>query len=86
MNPLQESISSSISVSPSLAARLNGEEEFRKHTVGQKEIPMVKEEHMFDPWFFKCDDKIVKYDMRELGKWKVTAPSYSFDCFCRGQF
>lgn len=72
MNPLNESISSGANVSPALAARLAGEEQFRKSTLDQKPIPMEKEEHLLDPWFYKCDDKIVKYDMRELGRWKVS--------------
>eukprot|EP01032_Pedospumella_encystans_P017306 gene17306-19727_t len=72
MNPLNiESISRKSAVSPELAAQLAGEEKFRKQTLDQKPIPMEKEEHLLDPWFYKCDDKIVKYDMRELGRWKA---------------
>ena len=72
MNPLNiESISRKSAISPELAAQLAGEEKFRKQTLDQKPIPMEKEEHLLDPWFYKCDDKIVKYDMRELGRWKV---------------
>jgi hypothetical protein len=72
MNPLIESISTGSNISPHLAARLAGEDSFRKQTLDQKAIPTEKEEHLLDPWFFKCDDKIVKYDMRELGRWKVS--------------
>lgn len=72
MNPIiGESISSKAGISPILSARLAGEEEFRRITLDQKPIPTTKEEHLLDPWFFKCDDKIVKYDMKELGRWKV---------------
>jgi hypothetical protein len=50
----------------------NTDDGHRKQTLGQLPIPMEKEEHLLDPWFYKCDGKIVKYDMRELGRWKVT--------------
>jgi hypothetical protein len=69
MNPLNEL--SGGKGAASLAAKLADEDSFRKETLGQLPIPMEKEEHLLDPWFFKCDDKIVKYDMRELGRWKV---------------
>lgn len=73
MNPIiGESISSKAGISPILSARLAGEEEFRRITLDQQPIPTTKEEHLLDPWFFKCDDKIVKYDMKELGRWKVS--------------
>jgi hypothetical protein len=47
------------------------EAQFRKETLSQLPIPTEKEVHLLDPWFLKCDDKIVKYDLRELGRWKV---------------
>lgn len=79
MNPLNaESISRKSAVSPEVAAQLAGEEKFRKQTLDQKTIPMDKEEHLLDPWFYKCDDKIVKYDMRELGRWKVKYNGYRY--------
>lgn len=54
------------------AHRLASEDTYRKETLSQLAVPLEKEEHTLDPWFLKCDDKIVKYDMRELGKWKVS--------------
>lgn len=76
MNPIiGESISSKAGISPILSARLSAEEEFRRVTLDQQPIPTTKEEHLLDPWFFKCDDKIVKYDMKELGRWKVSNQS-----------
>ena len=41
--------------------------------LGQMEIPMSKESHFLDPDFMKTNDnkKIVNFDMRVLGKYKV---------------
>ncbi|RYG95675.1 hypothetical protein EON65_55620 [archaeon] len=33
--------------------------------------PMYKKVHRFDPTFYKCDSKIVKYESRELHVWKA---------------
>lgn len=63
------------------SGRLANEDAFRKQTLGQLPIPMEKEEHLLDPWFYKCDGKIIKYDMRELGRWKVYYSSrFGRDC------
>ena len=61
MNPL----------SPDSDVQEESEEQYRRTTLNQLPIPTEKEDHLLDPWFFKCDDKIVKYDIRELGRWKV---------------
>ena len=68
MNPLTSNLKGKMSDT----TRASNDDVFRKETLGQIPVPMEKEEHYLDPWFFKCDDKIVKYDMRELGRWKVS--------------
>lgn len=72
MENVKESISRVADLRPSLVERLASESQFRKDTIDQQAIPTVKEDHILDPWFYKCDDKIVKYDMQELGKWKAS--------------
>lgn len=79
MENVKESISRVTELRPSLVERLASEGQFRRETIDQQSIPTVKEDHILDPWFYKCDDKIVKYDMQELGKWKVSP--IQFLCF-----
>jgi hypothetical protein len=38
---------------------------------GQLPLPWRKKEHTFDPEFFKCQNKIVKYNSTQLSEWRV---------------
>lgn len=46
-----------------------------KSALGQMAIPWRQKVHTFDPEFFKCDKKIVKYDSKALNDYRV---SYNF--------
>lgn len=40
--------------------------------LGQEDVPTYLKTHTIDPWFRKCDHKIVKYDLRGLSIWRVS--------------
>jgi hypothetical protein len=45
--------------------------ERRKKVVGQMAVPVYMKPHFWSPDFVKCDGKIIKYDLRALGIWRV---------------
>ena len=45
--------------------------DYKKSIIGQMEVPLYKKIHRIAPWLLKCDKKIVKYDTRGLGIYRV---------------
>lgn len=48
------------------------QKELREKLVGQMKIPVYQKPHFWSPDFVKCDGKIIKYDLRALGIWRVS--------------
>lgn len=46
-----------------------------KDDLNQLPLPWRKKVHTFDPEFFKCDQKIVKYNSSQLADWRVCSDS-----------
>lgn len=44
-----------------------------KDMFGQLDMPWRVKHHVFDPTFYKCDSKVVKYDAPALSIWRVSA-------------
>lgn len=48
------------------------QKELKEKLVGQMKIPVYQKKHFWSPDFVKCDGKIIRYDMRALGIWRVS--------------
>jgi hypothetical protein len=46
--------------------------EMKSKFVGQMKIPVYQKPHFWSPDFVKCEGKIIKYDLRALGIWRVS--------------
>ena len=49
----------------------NRQEEVKIKFIGQMKVPVYQKPHFWSPDFVKCDGKIIKYDLRALGIWRV---------------
>lgn len=49
------------------------QKEIKKTAVGQMKVPVYMKPHFWSPDFVKCDGKIIKYDLRALGIWRVSS-------------
>ena len=47
------------------------QQDIKKALVGQMKVPVYQKPHFWSPDFVKCDGKIIKYDLRALGIWRV---------------
>jgi len=50
------------------------QQEIKIALVGQMKVPVYQKPHFWSPDFVKCDGKIIKYDLRALGIWRVSHP------------
>ncbi len=47
-------------------------QEIKNNFVGQMKVPVYQKVHFWSPDFVKCDGKIIKYDLRAFGVWRVS--------------
>lgn len=47
------------------------QKEVKQKIVGQMKVPVYQKPHFWSPDFVKCEGKIIKYDLRALGIWRV---------------
>lgn len=78
-NPIHEADLEMSAVASTSAEQEDASDVAIKKAYGQMEVPLRKKEHTFmgvrfDPTFYKCDGKIVKYDSSGLSIWKVSPP------------
>ena len=46
--------------------------QYKKVVLGQMKVPVYQKQHFWSPDFVKCDGKIIKYNMRAFGVWRVS--------------
>jgi hypothetical protein len=70
---LQQAASANLSPDVSGCEDLSNhkQKEIKKAIVGQMKVPVYMKPHFWSPDFVKCDGKIIKYDLRALGIWRV---------------
>ena len=70
---LQQAVSANVPPDASGCEDLSNDKqkEIKKATIGQMKIPVYMKPHFWSPDFVKCDGKIIKYDLRALGIWRV---------------
>jgi hypothetical protein len=50
----------------------------KREYVAQMPVPVYQKKHFWSPDFVKCEGKIIKYNMRALGVWRVRIRSVYF--------
>ena len=50
----------------------NGPLQQKKIVLGQMKVPVYQKQHFWSPDFVKCEGKIIKYNLRTFGVWKVS--------------